>query len=270
MAEVRPSAMVHGPPAALRFDPYIPQQFRVHFLDTRHIATDARVQLHRNFSIDRQLHIFDQLPCAHFDGEHARRFRCITCQGIAREWPKRDRTEQTGADTLRPRQVDDRAQYARNDAVADKQDLGVVGLVSLEALFQLLRDLVLRLELAHMLLEIVGLQEDRADQVVLRLRSSLHRPGLVDDRDLLFLDLDRFHHLPDESVSEHYGGIAIAVRQLEGEDGEVEHLLHRRRSEHQVAIAAVAAALHHAEVIALFGRDVPETGATAYYVEDNH
>ena len=87
--------------------------------------------------------------------------------------------------------------------------------------------------------------------------------------DVAQLDFERLHHLADIAVGHDDDRIAIAVGQLEGQHGEVEHLLHRCRRQHQVAIAAVAAALHHAEVVALLGSDVAQARSAAHHVDDD-
>ena len=66
--------------------------------------------------------------------------------------------------------------------------------------------------------------------------------------------LDRLHHLADEAIGEHDDRIAIAIGKFEGQGGQVGHLLHGIGREHDGAVVAVAAALHHLVIIALLGR----------------
>ena len=65
-----------------------------------------------------------------------------------------------------------------------------------------------------------------------------------------------------------FPGCVTQTGQFEGEDGEIRHFLHRRRSHHQVAIVSVATALDHSEIVTLFGSDVAQAGTTAHDVHD--
>src|SRR5690242_20993766 len=49
---------------------------------------------------------------------------------------------------------------------------------------------------------------------------------------------------------------------------QVGHLLHGRRSQHDIAVVAMASALDHGEVIALLRRDVAESRTAANHIED--
>ena len=108
-----------------------------------------------------------------------------------------------------------------------------------------------------------------ADQVLARFRRTLHRPGLLRRLDLAHLDLERLHHLADITVGQDECRIAIVVGKIEGQHGEVEHLLHRSRRQHDVAVAAMAAALDDAEVVALLRSDVAQAGTAAHHVDDH-
>ena len=182
---------------------------------------------------------------------------------------KRDGTEQADLQSLRARLIDRRAQHARHDAVADDDQFGVFGAVLFPARLGLLGANVLRFHAALVLFQIIGLEEDGADQVLARLGGSLHRPRFFGSDDLAILEVQRLHHLADESVGQDDGGIAVVVGQFEGEDGEVGHLLHRGRSQHEVAIVAMASALDHGEVVALLGSDVAQAGTAAHHVDDD-
>ncbi len=82
------------------------------------------------------------------------------------------------------------------------------------------------------------------------------------------LDLERLHHLAYIAVGHDDHGIAVAIGQVEGQHGQIEHFLHGSRSQHQVAIAAMASTFHDAEVVALLGRDVAQSRAAAHDVDD--
>ena len=84
-----------------------------------------------------------------------------------------------------------------------------------------------------------------------------------------YSQIERLHHLPDETIGQDDRRIAIVVGQFEGQDGEVGHLLHRGGRQHEVAIVAVASALHHGEVVALLGSDVAQARAAAHHVDDH-
>ena len=60
------------------------------------------------------------------------------------------------------------------------------------------------------------------------------------------------------AISNHR--VAIAVGQLKGQRRQVRHLLHRVRRQHDRAVVAVAAALHHLVIVALLGADVAQPG----------
>ena len=46
-------------------------------------------------------------------------------------------------------------------------------------------------------------------------------------------EFDGFHHLADEAIGEHDDGIAVLVGEVEGQGGEVGHLLHGIGREHE-------------------------------------
>jgi hypothetical protein len=137
------------------------------------------------------------------------------------------------------------------------------------ARFALLGANVLRFHLALMLFQIVRLEEDRTDHVLARAGGSLHRPRFRRRHDLAVLQIERFHHLADESVRQHNRRIAVVVGQFEGKDGQVRHLPHGRRSDDKIAIVAVASAFDHGEVVALLGRDVAQSRSDAHDVYDH-
>ena len=85
----------------------------------------------------------------------------------------------------------------------------------------------------------------------------------------MLFQLDRFHHLSDKTVCHDDCGIAILVRQVEGQHREIGHLLHGRWREHDVAVVAVSPAFHYGEVVALLGSDIAQARAAAHYI-DNH
>ena len=66
-----------------------------------------------------------------------------------------------------------------------------------------------------------------------------------------------------------YHGVAVSVGEIEGERGEVGHFLNGIGRDDQRAVVAVAAAFDHLDVVALFGRDVAETGTAAHDVGDD-
>ena len=183
---------------------------------------------------------------------------------------KRDGTEQADLLALRACRSTAERSIARDDAVADQQDVGILGVVEFPARLQVAgaRD-VFRFQLALVSFEIIGLEEDGTDQVLARLRRSLHGPGLFRRHDLAIFEIQRLHHLADEAVGQNDGRIAIFVGEFEGQHGEVGHLLHGSGSQHEVAVVAVASAFHHGEVVALFGGDVAEARTSAHHVDDD-
>ena len=84
------------------------------------------------------------------------------------------------------------------------------------------------------LLEIVGLEVDRGDQVLARLRVAAHRPRLDRGCTAACGEFHRLHHLADEAVGHDDDGVAVPVRQFEGQDSEVAHLLHGLRRQHEL------------------------------------
>ena len=86
---------------------------------------------------------------------------------------------------------------------------------------------------------------------------------------LTIFKIERFHHLPNKAVSQDHRRIAVFVREIECQHGEIGHLLHRRRRQHDVAVVAMPAALDHGEIVALFRRDVTQSRPTAHYIH-NH
>ena len=117
--------------------------------------------------------------------------------------------------------------------------------------------------------QFVRLQIDGTDQVPARLRRAIHRPIRAARQWAGSMELHRLHHLADVAIRQHEDGIAVAVGQIEGVVGEIGHLLHGVGREHQRAIAAVSAALHHLVIIALLGRDVAQAGSAAHDVRDH-
>ena len=120
-----------------------------------------------------------------------------------------------------------------------------------------------------MCFEIIGLEHDRADHVLARLGCALHRPGFVGRDDLAEFEIERLHHLAHESVGQNDSGIAIPVREFEGENGEVRHLLHGRGGDDEIAIIAVASAFDHGKVVALLGSDIAQTGTSTHDVDND-
>jgi hypothetical protein len=203
------------------------EQVGVNLFDRRHVAAGTSVEADRNPSVQGQADILHHLPVAKFDHQDLVDVGGSLRQGIAGEGPERDGAEQADAQAMRASFLDRRTQDARSDAVSHEQDVGVVGVVELPARLLLLRAPVLGFEMPLMIFEIVGLEENRADQILLCLRRSLHRPRFFGSDDLAIFEIERFHHLADETVGEDDDGIAVPVRELECEDGEVGHFLHR-------------------------------------------
>ena len=83
------------------------------------------------------------------------------------------------------------------------------------------------------------------------------------------MQLERLHHLSNETIGQDDSGIAIFVREFEGQDREIGHLLYRGGGECKIAIVAVASALNHGKVIALLGSDVSQPRAAPHHV-NNH
>src|SRR5208283_5356865 len=129
--------------------------------------------------------------------------------------------------------------------------------------------LILVVELLYVLFQIVWLQKNRRSQILPRLWPSAHRPGFFRKFRCLRLQFQRFHHLSDKPVRQHHRGIPVTVRQFKRQHRQIRHFLHRRRRYHQVLVVAVAAALYHREVIALFRRDVSKSWSAAHHV-DHH
>ena len=135
--------------------------------------------------------------------------------------------------------------------------------------FLLLRANVLGFHLALVLFQFVRLEINRVDQVGACLRGSLHGPEFFWGREFPIFEIQRLHHLANEAVRQHHRRIAVLVGQIEGQHGELGHLLHGSRRHDEVAVIAMAPAFDHREVIALLGRDVSQAGSAAHHVDDD-
>ena len=183
---------------------------------------------------------------------------------------ERDGPQQADGDAARARQFDRGFQDAAHDAVAHQDDLGIVGAPAFVADLIALGLLVLGFELADVALQVVGLQVDGTDQIGARsprCPCTAHSGG--GGKDGAGGEFHGLHHLADEAIGQHDRGIAVAVGQVEGEGGEVGHLLDGIRRQHEGAVVAVAAAFDDLVVVALLGGDVAEAGTGAHDVGDD-
>ena len=245
------------------------KHLRSDFFGAGNVAANASVILHGNTAVKRQPHILDHHSGAQLNRQNRLHLLRRLTQFARGEWPQGDWTEKPSLHSLRAQLIDGRTQHSSHDAEANQQHIRIFRQIVFVAALQFLGKHVLRLQLAHMRFQRVRLQHDGADHVVSRLRRAFHRPILCRLLKLAQLDLERLHHLANIAVRHDDDRIAIAVRQLERQHGEVKHFLYRRWRQHQVAIAAVAAALHDAEVIALLRSDVSQPRSAAHYVDDH-
>ena len=117
--------------------------------------------------------------------------------------------------------------------------------------------------------ELIGFQIDRGDEIFPGLARAFHRPRLLGLRTFDGLQFQRFHHLADEAIGQHNGGIAITVRELKSEPGQVRHLLHRGGRYDNILVIAMAAALDEGEIVALLRGDISKSRPAAHDVH-NH
>ncbi len=94
-------------------------------------------------------------------------------------------------------------------------------------------------------------------------------PVLADDRAHLG-HFDRFHHLADGPVRDEHADRAVFLRQVEGENHQVDRLLNGSRSEHDGVIVPMPAAVDSLVVIRLRGGDVAESRSAAHHVDQHH
>ena len=105
-----------------------------------------------------------------------------------------------------------------------------------------------------MLLEVVDIHMQRGDHVAARFSGSGHGPVRQLAANRLLRELDRLHHLADEAIGQNHHRIAISIGEFKGQRGQVGHLLHGMRRQHDGAVVAVASAFHHLVIIALLRR----------------
>jgi hypothetical protein len=154
-------------------------------------------------------------------------------------------------------------QNAAHNAVADEDDLGVVGPPAFGADGFALGPLVLGFQLQKVPFHEIRLQEERSQQVVAGLGGAPDCPIGRRGQKCARGEFHRLHHLPDVAVGQHRHGVAVLVGQIERQGGQVGHFLHGGGRQHQHAVIAVAAAFDHLVVVALLGRDVAQPGAAA-------
>ena len=75
------------------------------------------------------------------------------------------------------------------------------------------------------------------------------------------LELDGFHHLTDEPVTQQHHRIAVVVRQVEGLHHEVRGFLHGGRRQHEHPVVAVPGALRRLQVVGLRRQDAAQPRA---------
>src|SRR6185369_1557336 len=233
------------------------------------VAANAAVEVDWFRSIERELDVFDHLPGRELDDHDGLSLCSGCCERFGWERPQSDWPEKSDLDSTGSGVIDGGAKHSGNDSVTDDENICIIGEVSFPTLLGRGTLVVLFFEMADVGLEKIGRQMNGADEILLRRGSSANGPGLCGLRNLFLFDLERFHHLSDESIGKDDGRVAIFVREFEGEDGERIHLLHRCWREHDVAIAAVSTTFDHGEVIALLGRDVAESGTAANHVDDH-
>ena len=157
---------------------YVLHQLRMNFFDRGHVAAGSAVELDWDFAFDGEADVFEHLAVAQFDHQDFADFAGSVAQGLLGERPQGNGPEQSGLEAFAAGHFDGRAQHARGDAVADKQDFGVFGLEGFMTSFDAGGADVLGFELANVVFEIVGLEENRADQVLAGFLRALDGPGL--------------------------------------------------------------------------------------------
>ncbi len=228
-----------------------------------HITAHPIQELHRPRAVQRQLHVFQHLAVAHLHHHEQARIKRQALELHLREGIKRDGPQHAHLQSCGTRFGGHGLQNAAHNAITHQHNLCVARAPFFGAGFALLGHLVLGLEIAVVLLQLVAIEMQRSNEIGARGRGSGHRPRGQMRRRCRLRKLHRLHHLADESVGHQHHRVAIAIGQVEGQRGQVRHLLHGVRSQHNGAVVAVAAALHHLVIIALLGGDVaqPRTAA---------
>ena len=221
-------------------------------------------------AVQRQLHVFDHLTVAHFNHDKDASAECQPLELHHWKWIERDGPQHADLDAGGAGLGGDGLQDAAHDAVANQHDLGVVGHTTLRRGSRAARRSCTWLRARERASPSSSTSRcKRRDEIAARRGRSGHGPLGQMRRRRGLRKFDRLHHLADESVGHHHHRVAITVGQIEGQRGQVRHLLHGVRRQHDGAVVAVAAALHHLVVVALLGGNVAQAGPAARNVGDD-
>jgi hypothetical protein len=239
-------------------------------LGERHHAAHPPVEGHRDAPGHRQHDVVQHLAGVHLHHQEGLHLTAQGLDGRIGEGAEGQRTEQPHPDALGSGGPHRREGHPPRDAEAHHHLLGVVQVIFPIAHLPGL-DLPPALQQTPVgLLLLIGVEVNGSQDTPGAALSAGHRPlragpwGLAHRR-----QLGGLHHLADAPIRQHHGDGAVALGQIEGQDREVDGLLHRRRGQSDHPVIPVAAAADNLVVIPLGGRDVPQAGAAAHHVDDH-
>jgi hypothetical protein len=183
------------------------------------------------------------------DEEVAHRLRQIPDR-LRGEGPERDGPDHAHLLALLAEPLDGAFGDARAGAVGDHDHLGVVRQVGLVADLVLLDEPELSLELPVVLLVELGVEDQGVDVLGRPALGAREGPALlVVRRGEEAVEVDRLHHLPEDAVAEDDHGVAVLVRQAEGQRHDRGEFLDGGRGKDDGPVVAVAAAARRLEVV---------------------
>src|SRR5450830_514179 len=177
---------------------------RQYFLRSRHNSATPPIPAQRHLAAQCQLDIFKQLPVRKFDRQNPLQFANVCLYLLCRKWPDCYRTQQPELDPLGTCNPYCRFRNARHRAIRNDSVVSIVHLVLFNATFGQFDLRVFFLEAEIPFFQSGSIQHKTSNDVCMVTPMSADRCPLrgLQCRNIdPGLELDGFHHLPDETIN---------------------------------------------------------------------